>query len=609
MNPRQPKLLLALAIALFAYIMVYERPKATLKKTGHEAIRLMPAVSPSAVNRVEFAVTNQPVAAELRNHRWQMVQPDEYPANEIAIQHLLRKCADLKSTLTIKPEEMTSLADYGLDPPRGTLTISQGKTKIRLRVGTITPLNDQLYVQPDGSDGVSVVDGDFARFLPFHSALWRSPYLLDMNGLEFDTVRIRNKNNVTMFERGTNGRWRITQPPPPKRGNSEIIDQMIEKWKTWPVTAFVDEATNTPLENWGLDKPGVELNLAKGTNQLLSVQFGGLEKQMTNSVYARLPMTDDVVLADSRYLFLLMQNYWSYCDHRMIDPVKEEQIDVVEVAGKESFRLRRRTNGLWRAENEQSTPIDPALMYHFIETLKGTDAKELEKQVVTDYAQYGLDKPSLAYRLFRSVTNASGQATNVLIGGIEFGKAAVDRVFARRHDENAVYVVELGRMRALPQSLYQIRSRTLWSFLPKNAAGITIFNNVKTNRLVRRLDAAGEAQWELHATNRITQVDLLENAAIEEALQRMSLLTAEAWIDRGTNKFAPYKIGQHFGGLTVEMATPPGRKYTVLFGIQPERRNPFAAYRDPLDGEWVVFEFPASLYKDYVLPYLSIKDQ
>lgn len=602
-------MLLALAIALLAYVMVYEWPQPVDKKTAHEALRLLPDVTPSAVNRVEYTSTNQPLAAELRDHRWRLVLPDEYPADEVAIQMLLRQCSELKSTLTIKPAEIDSLADFGLDPPRGTLTISQGSTRIRLNVGVVTPVNNQLYVQTEGSGEVSVVDGEFARYLPRQHTHWRNPYLLDLHGLDFNRVRIRNQNNITMFERGTNGRWRITQPPPPKRANSEIIDQLIDFWKKWPVRAFVTDTTNTPLETWGLDKPAIELSLSQGTNQLLSVQFGGLEVKMTNTVYARLPMSDDVVLAESGYLYGLMQHYWTYCDHRMIDPVKEEDIDVIRVTGRESFSLRRRTNENWHAENEQRTPIDPLLMHHFLETLKGTVAEELEKQVVTDYARYGLDKPSVTYRLFRSVTNASGQSTNMLIGGIEFGKAEVDRVFARRHDENAVYVVSLGRLRSLPQSLYQIRSRKLWSFQRKNVAGVTVFNDTKTNRFVRRVDAAGDAQWELHVTNRITQIDLLENAAIDEAVRRLSMLEAAAWIDRGTNKFGPYKIGQHFGGLTIEMATPANRKYTVLFGVQPVRRNPFAAYRDPLDGEWVVFEFPAALYQDFVLPYLSIKDQ
>ncbi|MGB0578177.1 MAG: DUF4340 domain-containing protein, partial [Limisphaerales bacterium] len=474
--------------------------------------------------------------------------------------------------------------------------------------GAVTPLNHRLYVQPEGSTEVFVVDGGFADYLPFQYTRWRSPYLLDMDGLEFDRVRIRHKNNVTMFERGTNARWRITQPPPPKRGNSEIIERVVERFKKWQVAGFVNDRKDTPLEKWGLEKPVVELNLSQGTNQLLSVEFGGSEQTVTNSVYARLPMNDDVVLADASPLILLMQNYWSYCDHRMIDPFQEEQIDVIEVEGPESFSLRRRTNGIWQAQNKQRTLIDPQLMRHFLETLDEMKAVKLEKQVVTDYKQYGLDKPWLAYRLFRSVTNATGQSTNVFVGGIEFGKADVDTLFARRHDENTVYVVALGQQRSLPQSLFQIRSRMLWSFLPKNAAGITVFNNVKTNHLVRRGGGTG-ARWGIRGTNGITDIDVFENEVTEEALHELSMLTAARWVSRGTNRFGPYKIGQHFGGLTIEMATPPGQNHTVLFGIQPNLRNPYAAFRDPLVGEWVVFEFPASIYSKYILPYLSIKDQ
>jgi hypothetical protein len=599
-------LLFSLAIALFAYIMVYERPQ-PVDESVYDARRLMPDVTPTAVNRVELTSTNQPVAAELRDHRWQLVSPVPYPANEIAIRSLLNACSALESKLTVKADDISRLSDFGLDPPRATLTVYQGSSEIKLHIGAVTPLNNQLYVRPAGADDIAVVDASFTNLLPVSSALWRSPYLLDLANTDFNRIQIRNNNSIIVLENGTNNRWRIVQPPPPKRADSERIGQLIEYWKQWLVKGFTSDNRGTPLDALGLDKPEYELSFAKGTNQLLSVQFGGTPANMTNAIFARLPMSGNIVVAEAHRMAPLQRNYWAFCDHRMIDPLTDADFDIVEVSGAENFRLQRRTNGLWRADNKQQTPIDPALMYNFLELLKGTEAAELAKEVVTDYAEYGLAKPSQSYRLYRATTNDAGQATNTLVAGIDFGKSGVDRTFARRHDENAVYVIPRARLELLPKALYQIRSRILWSFVKENILSVSVFNDVKTNRLTR----SPTGKWSLQENRQAASapLDVLENAATEEGIVRLGLLKSESWISRGTNSFGPYQIGPRRGGLNFELKQPAGRRHTLLFGRWPQNRNVYAAYRDPSDGQWVVFEFPAALYENFILPYFSIKDE
>lgn len=604
MNPRQSKLLLGLAIALFAYITVYERPgQRAASLPGSE--RLMPGVTPTLVNRVEFTSTNEPVAAELRDHRWQMVSPVPYPANHIAIQSLLTACSDLESVMTVKAEDVDKLADFGLDPPQGTLKVFQGSTEINLHIGAVTPLNNQLYVLPEGANDIAVVNANFMRLLPVSSALWRSPYLLDLAYTDFNRFQIRNKNSVIVLERGTNQQWRIIQPPPPKRADSEQIAALLNYWKQWLVTGFTSDDSNTPLDALGLENPEFELSFSQGTNELISVEFGGAPANMTNAVFARLPLSGNIVVAEAHRMAPLQQHYWAFCDHRMIDRLTDADFDMVEVRGPENFRLHRGTNQIWRADNEAQTPIDPALMYNFLELLKGTKAVELAKEVVTDYAEYGLDKPAHNYRLYRSATNSSGQNTNILVAGIDFGKNGIDRTFVRRHDENAVYVVPRARLELLPKAIYQIRSRFLWSFVKENLESVVVFNDLKTNRLYR----SPEGKWSLQEGKRIVPLDVLENAATEDGVERMGLLKSESWITRGTNNFGPYQIDRRRGGITFELKAPKGKKHTVIFGRWPQGRNVYAAFQDPGGTEWVAFEFPAGLYEDYVLPYFSIKDE
>lgn len=601
MNSRQPKLLLALALALFAYIVVYERPETGLDKAA-TAESLLPGINPAAVSRVEFQSADVTLVAELRDHKWKLIAPVSYSASETAIQSLLKSAAELKPQVTVSEDAVDQLADFGLAPPRGTLTIFQGSTKLELHVGAVTPVREQLYVRAADADSISVVNARFAELLPFNPARWRSTRLFELADEEFDRIRIRNNNSVIVMGRDTNHAWRILQPPPPKRADSARIRHLLEFWRQWPVQGFVTDDPAARLEDFGLAKPSMEIALSRGTNELISIQFGKPPETLPESVYARISQSSNIVVAAANFMAPLRDNYWTYCEHRLFDVLAEDAYDTVSVTGQDPFTVQRRTNGLWRSTSTNRTPVDPALMFHFLNQLFTTEAVELEKEVVTDYTEYGLDKPSVSYRLLKSATNATGVATNQLVGGVDFGKSRVDTIYARRHDENAVYLVELAKLRQLPAALYEIRSRFLWSFTTNQVGAITVFNDGLTNRLTREVGG----QWTREAAGKNELFDIIEGAAVEETAVRMGLLQALSWVNRGRTKLANYGITARSRGLTIELVAPRSRKLTLLFGRMPRGRDfIYTAYFDQHEKDWVVFQFPRKFFEEYVFRHLS----
>lgn len=601
MNSRQPKLLLVLALALFAYIVVYERPE-TEQDAAATAASLLPGINPAAVSRVEFQSSNTTLVAELRDHKWKLISPVSYSANETSIQSLLESAAELKPRVTVGADTIDQLADFGLEPARGTLTIFQGSTKLELHIGALTPIREQLYVRAADSDAIAVVDSRFDELLPFNSAIWRSTRLLELADDEFDRIRIRNNNSVIVMGRETNDTWRILQPPPPKRADNARIRHLLDFWRQWPVQGFVTDDPNARLVDFGLDKPELELAFSRGTNELMSIQFGNTPETLPKSVYARISQSSNIVVAASHFLNPLRDTYWTYCDHRLFDAIPETNYNLVSVTGPEAFTVRRRTNGLWLSAGTNRTPVDPALMFHFLSQLFTTEAAEIEKEVVTDYTEYGLDKPSISYRLLKTSTNAAGVATNRLIAGVDFGKALTDRAYARRHDENAVYVVPLAKLRQLPSALYEIRSRFLWSFTTNQVAGITVFNDGLTNRLRREVGG----QWTREANGKSELFDVIGGAAVEETAVRLGLLQALSWVNRGRAKLPTYGITARSRGLTIELAAPRLGKLTLLFGRMPRGRDYiYTAYFDQDEKDWIVFQFPRKLFEEYVFRHLS----
>jgi len=590
-----------LALALFAYIVVYERPEAE-PDAAATAESLLPGINPAAVNRVEFQSSNTTLVAELRDHKWKLIAPIKYSANETTIQSLLKSAAELKPQVTVGANTIDKLADFGLEPARGTLTIFQGSTKLELRVGAITPIREQLYVRAANSDDIAVVDARFAELLPFNPAIWRSTRLLELADEEFDRIRIRNNNSVIVMGRETNNTWRILQPPPPKRADNARIRHLLDFWRQWPVQGFVTDDPNAPVEDFGLDKPALELAFSRGTNELMSIQFGNTPDTLPKSVYARISQSSNIVVAASHFLNPLRDPYWTYCDHRLFDAIPETNYNLISVTGPDAFTVRRRTNGLWLSTSTNRTPVDPALMFHFLNQLFTAEAVQLEKEVVTDYTGYGLDKPSISYRLLHESTNANGAMTNELVAGIDFGKSLVDTIYARRHDENAVYLVELAKLRQLPSALYEIRSRFLWSFTTNQVAAIKVFNDGLTNRLIREVGGI----WTREADGKNELFDIIEGAAVEETAVRLGLLQALSWVNRGRARLANYGITARSRGLTIELAAPRSGKLTLLFGRMPRGRDYiYTAYFDQDAKDWIIFQFPRNLFEEFVFRHLS----
>jgi hypothetical protein len=598
-NPTQSRLLALLAMALCAYIVVYEYPQTADQAAGADRL-VISGINPATVSRLEYASTNTLLAAELRDHRWQLVKPVPYGANETAIESLLDVCARLRTELTIAPGDIRKLSDFGLDPPRGVLKVFQGQTEFELRIGAISPLNDKLYVQSADEDSVMVIDAGLMAQLPTSIDRWRSPYLMHLKALSYDHVEIRNNRHTIQLARTPTNSWQIVQPPPPKRGDTARIDQLLQQWQKWPVFEFVSDDPGIPLAQYGLDKPQFRLAFAQGTNEIFAVQFGSSPADMPHAVFARLSGSSNIVLAAANLAAPLNEHYWSFCDHRLFERHPDHSFDRIEVKGPENFTLIRQTNQVWYADDEFQTRMDRKLMLHFVDQLTSLSAVELAREVVTDYAEFGLDKPTHSYRIWKSGTNATGAATNTLIAGIDFGRTELDRTFARRHDENAVYVVPRGALNVLPQSLFQIQNMSVWNFAATEVQSIAIAEGDQRRLLIRKESGV----WAERVSEKEDRpLQDLESVGVEEGANRLGLLEATRWVTRGQSRFGTYQINTKSRRITVTLKVPgiddPVSR-TIIFGLKPQRRGPYATFYDPKFKNWIVFEFPAGLYSEYV---------
>ncbi|MBI3879713.1 MAG: DUF4340 domain-containing protein [Verrucomicrobia bacterium] len=575
-----------LALALLTYIVLVDpRKSATDERAAAQAV-LFPNFDRHRARAVTLVSSNQTLRAERDGFAWKLTAPVAYPGNAPALEVLLEGVAKLSPGRRISPAEVSrqpqGLASYGLQPPQLTVTIEQATNKIELRLGTLTPVGEQLYFQVAGEAGVFTAGTNFYQRLPRTVDDWRDPQLLHFTEAAFNRVEIRAANRGFEVQRDTNaGAWKLTRPMAARADNPKL-DHFLQLARNWRVAGFVTDDPKADLDAFGLAPPELELVFGQGTNEIQTIQFGKVLTNLTNFVYARRLSHTNVVLLPKAALATLQHPFSDYRDRRLatVDPA---QADVLEVRAEDFFTLRRETNGAWRVTEPLNFAADPEIVNDLVASLGSLEVLDFVKDVVTDFSAYGLAKPARQYALKTATTNAGGAPTNTLIAQIELGAMQADRIFARRSDEDSVYAVPLGSVLRLPQSLFQVRDRHVWSFTTNDVVAVTVRQSGRTLQLAR--NAKGE--W---TDNGGGAPNLL---ALEETMHRLGAMQAAAWVARGADKKARFGFAKAAHQIEIEIGGARPQKLAFELGSFSSQHRRYAATQ--IEGEAVIFEMPPSV--------------
>lgn len=587
MNSKTTWRLLLAAVALFAFIFIYER-KIGQENTEPGKALIFPKLAASSVTGVEIQMTNMVVRAERTNEAWRLARP-VYPAQTTPIEQFISTLTALPKFDVIGASEVSAqpgkLKDYGLEPPFAAFTLNQGANRYLLHLGHMTALRDQMYATVPGSGEVLVTDASILKALPASANQWRSPMLLHFEGRPFDHIQIRAGQRALEFARDlTNAVWRISKPTP-ARANHQRIVELLQQLQTARVKRFVTDSPTADLERYGLQTPEVELSFALDTNRVTALEFGASPTNDPGSVYVRRLSTTNIVLADRALLEQLSQPYKAFHDPRLLstDPA---QITMIEVKGAAPFTVARQTNGSWTITQPNPMPADADLMKKFLGNVFQLTIENFAKDVPTDadLKEFGLTPPRMSYAFYAMRTNAAGAATNALAAQVDFGRSTEEALmYARRSDEVPVYLT-LDTTYLLPTAHWRLRDRRIYDFSPTNVTAIMLSGGGRTNRVARGPQGFS--------------ADPIVNAALNEVLYKLGQLHAHDWVDKGSNVMPRY--GLRPDGLMLDVELAPGSPTApppIMFGKPAVRNNIYGATVLTGDVQPTIFIFPGELYQ------------
>ena len=586
MNWKNTWILVGLALALLAFIFLYERrlnPSGILPPVPE----LFTSFKPSGATSLQVRRGTQfTLGLERTNRLWHFTKPFTYPAAAFPVQQFLEALERLVPATHISAREIQarqqSPADFGFDAPPIVVTLQKGGERRELRFGARTPAGDQIYVEVVGRPGYYVVGADLLDRVPRTQDDWRDTALFHLGEERIDRCEIlRSGAGFTLQLDPTNKLWRLARPS--HRADQLQVRQWLDQLQAARVVEFVTDDPRADPDAFGLLTPEFEMTLASGTTAQ-KVQFGRASTNDPTRVYARLAAHTNVVLVPKAVVDLLATPYSELREQQLV-AFTPELIDVIEVRGAESFLVRKGADGNWLAAE---TPADPVLIAQWLALLSQLQVAEFVKDVVTDFTKYGLAPPQRQYILRTAVTNATG-LTNVLVAQIDLGtNESSDRVFARRWDEDSVYSLRLLDYTRLPSAAWQVRDHRVWSFTTNQLARLIVRQDGDTREVLRQPNGdwvAGQG-W----------TGELNPFALEEIAFRLGELNSVAWVARGENVRAQFGFTTNSPRITVELRGEKPQLLTLEFGGLSPLRLPYAL--TPFAGQPSVFEFPWTLYVD-----------
>ncbi|MBM3285774.1 MAG: DUF4340 domain-containing protein [Candidatus Eisenbacteria bacterium] len=142
-----------------------------------------------------------------RADRWEIVSPLLAEGSAVTIGRAVAALRSEKLQSILGPTGEVDLAAAGLDPPRATWTLHQGRLHQSVRIGHPTKDQRSVFVIPAGRDVVAMIDSESFRPWVDGLKLLREPLLLDVAYDSLQAVRIEGGSLSRLFHRLPAGDW------------------------------------------------------------------------------------------------------------------------------------------------------------------------------------------------------------------------------------------------------------------------------------------------------------------------------------------------------------------------------------------------------------------
>lgn len=527
MNRKTTAALAIVAIALFAWITMFERHTLSSGEVEGRRARLVERFVRARVDRLELEREDHATVVLSYTRPddgtvgdWRMLEPLETAADEDAVGALLGLLEWSDARRTLENVSAEDRERFGLDQPRITARLVMDGETLELEVGADEASGGGVYVTVDGGQTVAIAGRDVFEGLDHDAGHFRSKRLLERGVLTADRVTLTSSEGERILTKDGE-RWMVGG----RLASQGAVDEILQTLTDLEAERFVEAATDTPTLDARASRPAGadEANAEEGTERVdVHLEVFGECPGHTSERVARMSVNGAgsgasgagatvCVLASS--LEPLQRDAEALQEMRPIT-LSDLELESLSLSRDGStLDVSRDDDGGWQyrwggAISGVTGAVDEQALSDWLRDLRRARATSIRAQGPSALAAYGLSPPVATL-----VIEATGERREEL----QVGALTTEGLFVRRGDEPAVLVLPASAAELLTPSPARLRPRQLTDAEEPDVKALSIQRGATTERFER--DAA---DWRIVAPLEAPA----DRSAVREALRKLASLRA-----------------------------------------------------------------------------------
>lgn len=440
---------------------------------------------------------------------WEISEPMQWKANYFAVNRILNQLQFIEEEATFSVEEIENtgqtLADYGLEEPLIELIISEGEDSLKLSIGTLTEIGNNVYLLGPDQKRIFVVGREVIDGLRVDFADLRNREIFDIPVFEVMelSVRIKSAPEVSSGDlrvrlANTAGKWRF-EAPLSADADPNLVSNTINILAAIKVGRFIEPEVSDPILH-GLENPFMRVTL-HGNKRRQTLLIGNRDPSTPEGVspqyFAKLENNPIAFTVDARPFENLLQAQESLRERNFMSFAASELNAIHIVESGRQIRLQKIETGDWQVlesiGNGQIQPrrADTAIMQSLIQDLLQLRAKTfvIDAPNSVDLERLGFNEPR------RSVTLQFDSEEPVVLE-LTHPENENEKLYARTDTKESIYEVERRpTLQLLPLNTLHYRNRIIETLPTAAIIKKLTLTNLITNETFLNLESDSQEDW------------------------------------------------------------------------------------------------------------------
>ena len=506
---------------------------------------------------------------------WRISEPMQWRANYFAVNRILNQLQFIEEEATFSVDEIErtgqTLADYGLEDPILELIIYEGEESLKLSIGTLTEIGNNVYLLGPDEEQIFVVSREVIDGLLVDLADLRTREIFDIPVFEIQELSLQIKssaasNNGDLKVRlaNTAGKWRF-EAPLAAEADPTLVSNTINTLAAVKVGRFLEPAAFDPVLQ-GLESPFMRVTL-HGNKRRQTLFIGNLDSSASEELpqfFARFQDNPAVFTVDARPFEELLEAQEALRERNFMN-FDSATLNAIHIAenGRE-IRLQKMETGDWQvmeitgSGDIQPRRADPGVMGTLIEDLNALRAKDFALDAPTS-----VDLERLGFNTPRRTVELNFDDKEDLALQLAHPEEENFKLYARTGQREFIYEVERHpSLRLLPLNDLHYRHRSLET-LPQAAVirEVELTDLINEKSIIRIALEEGKT-WE----EQLAAVDAGTGTAISTILEQLRTFEVKTYLNSGysesyqvdTEKTLPWAFE-----LSASILLPGGNKEQI----------------------------------------------